>query len=190
LFFLVILKDAIKTSPMRGTLLIALASSLLTLTGLAQDGKWTELFNGKDLSGWEKLNGEAEYRIEGDQIVGISRMNTPNTFLATEEHFTDFILELEVKVDPLLNSGIQFRSNSLPSYRDGRVHGYQAEIDPSSRAYSGGIYDEAGCTRCLSMRGRRKLLRMENGIPIASKLSAIICAFGSTAFRPPTWWMT
>lgn len=128
---------------MRGTLLIALACTMLTMTGLAQDGKWTELFNGRDLSGWEKLNGEAEYRIEGDQIVGVSRMNTPNTFLATEEHYTDFILELEVKVDPLLNSGIQFRSNSLPSYRDGRVHGYQAEIDPSARAYSGGIYDEA-----------------------------------------------
>lgn len=25
----------------------------------------------------------------------------------------------------------------------GRVHGYQFEIDPSKRAWSGGIYDEA-----------------------------------------------
>jgi hypothetical protein len=43
----------------------------------------------------------------------------------------------------VLNSGIQIRSNSYPDYRNGRVHGYQVEIDPSPRAYSGGIYDEA-----------------------------------------------
>ena len=37
---------------------------------------------------------------------------------------------------------IQIRSNSLPDYSDGRVHGYQVEIDPSDRAWSAGIYDE------------------------------------------------
>lgn len=41
-----------------------------------------------------------------------------------------------------MNSGIQIRSNSLPQYQNGRVHGYQVEIDPSDRAWSGGIYDE------------------------------------------------
>lgn len=108
----------------------------------ADDG-WVSLFNGKDLSGWKKLNGKAEYHIEGDAIVGVSQLNTPNTFLTTEKMYTDFILEVEVKVHPLLNSGIQIRSNSNKEYRDGRVHGYQVEIDPSARAYSGGIYDEA-----------------------------------------------
>jgi hypothetical protein len=42
-----------------------------------------------------------------------------------------------------MNSGIQIRSNSLEEYRNGRVHGYQVEIDPSARAWSAGIYDEA-----------------------------------------------
>lgn len=107
------------------------------------DDGWVSLFNGKDLSGWKKLNGKAEYHIEGDAIVGVSQLNTPNTFLTTEKYYTDFILEVEVKVHPLLNSGIQIRSNSMKEYRDGRVHGYQVEIDPSKRAYSGGIYDEA-----------------------------------------------
>lgn len=104
---------------------------------------WQDLFNGKDLNGWKKLNGTAKYMIDGDAIVGISELNTPNTFLATEKMYTDFILEVDLKVDNLLNSGIQIRSNSLDSYRDGRVHGYQVEIDPSKRAYSGGVYDEA-----------------------------------------------
>lgn len=114
---------------------------LLALPMLAQSG-WQPLFNGKDFSGWKKLNGQADYRIENDQIVGITKMGTPNTFLCTEKNFGNFILELEVKVDPALNSGIQFRSNSRPDYRNGVVHGYQAEIDPSPRAFSGGIYDE------------------------------------------------
>src|SRR5699024_10114787 len=54
-----------------------------------------------------------------------------------------FILELEFKNDGGMNSGIQIRSLSNADYMDGRVHGYQVEIDPSERAWSGGIYDEA-----------------------------------------------
>jgi hypothetical protein len=42
-----------------------------------------------------------------------------------------------------MNSGVQIRSNSLPEYSNGRVHGYQVELDPSPRAFSGGIYDES-----------------------------------------------
>ena len=114
---------------------------LLAFSLSAQDG-WQPLFNGKDLSGWKKRNGQAEYRVENGELVGITKTGTPNTFLCTEKNYGDFILELEVKVDPALNSGIQFRSNSLPDYRNGQVHGYQAEIDPSPRAFSGGIYDE------------------------------------------------
>ncbi len=103
---------------------------------------WQPLFNGKDLTGWAIKGGQATYRAEGGEIIGTTKANTPNTFLCTDKNYSNFILELEVKVDPTMNSGIQFRSNSLPSYQNGRVHGYQAEIDPSPRAYSGGIYDE------------------------------------------------
>lgn len=42
-----------------------------------------------------------------------------------------------------MNSGVQLRSESKKDYQSGRVHGYQFEIDPSARAWSGGIYDEA-----------------------------------------------
>lgn len=123
-----------------------LAICLISTISFAQNGSsegWTALFNGKDFDNFEKKNGEAKYHIEDDAVVGVSTLNTPNTFLCTKKMYSDFILELEVMVDPLLNSGIQIRSNSLPDYRDGRVHGYQVEIDPSPRAYSGGIYDEA-----------------------------------------------
>lgn len=113
----------------------------VSLTAQADDG-WRDLFNGKDLSGWEKRNGTAEYVVRNGVIVGTTETKTPNTFLCTKETFSDFILELEIWGDAAINSGIQFRSNSLPEYKNGRVHGYQAEADPSQRAYSGGIYDE------------------------------------------------
>ena len=104
---------------------------------------WTPLFNGADLSGWEQLGGEATYEVQDGAIVGRTVHGTPNSFLATKKAYGDFILELEFRVDTSMNSGIQVRSNSLPYYRNGRVHGYQIEIDPSERRWSGGIYDEA-----------------------------------------------
>ena len=113
----------------------------ISLTTLSAD--WVSLFNEKNLDGWHQLNGEAEYRVENGTIVGKSILNTPNSFLATNETYSDFILEFEFKVDQDLNSGVQFRSLSKPDFNNGRVHGYQFEIDTSDRAWSAGIYDEA-----------------------------------------------
>ncbi len=106
------------------------------------DTPWVNLFDGKTLNGWHILGGEATYAVNDGAIVGTSVLNTKNTFLASDKMYGDFILEIEYKVDPKLNSGIQIRSNSIPSYKKGRVHGYQIEIDPSERAWSAGIYDE------------------------------------------------
>lgn len=109
----------------------------------AQETKWEPLFNGKNLNNWKKLNGNAEFKVKDGAIVGISKVGTPNTFLATKKYYDNFILEFEFKIEPGLNSGVQFRSESLKDYRNGRVHGYQYEIDSAPRAWSGGIYDEA-----------------------------------------------
>lgn len=104
---------------------------------------WMKLFNGKDLSGWKQLNGKAKYTVEKGELVGTTVFGEPNSFLATADSYGDFILELDFKLDDEMNSGIQFRSESKPEYQNGRVHGYQMEIDPSARAWTGGIYDEA-----------------------------------------------
>lgn len=125
----------------KGLFLIVI--SLISLSTVAQQAKWQELFNGRNLKGWTKINGTADYKVVDKTIVGISKMGTPNTFMRSNKMYGDFILEFDFKVDDGLNSGVQFRSNSLKEYRDGTVHGYQFEIDPSSRAWTGGIYDEA-----------------------------------------------
>ncbi|MCH7905272.1 MAG: DUF1080 domain-containing protein [Armatimonadetes bacterium] len=104
---------------------------------------WQDLFDGKTLDGWTRRGGEANYRVENGVLVGSTVPNTSNTFLCTEKIYGDFELEFEVKVHTELNSGVQIRSNSVLGYQNGRVHGYQVEIDPSERAYSGGVYDES-----------------------------------------------
>lgn len=144
----------------------------------AESGHWQDLFDGKTLKGWIQKGGKAKYAIEDGVIVGSTVLNTPNSFLCTEKNYGDFILELEFKVDPKMNSGIQIRSECFDqpkTVRDGakeikipagRVHGYQVEIDPSKRAWTAGIYDE----------GRRGWLNDLKNNPAAQK-----------AFRQGEW---
>lgn len=134
----------------------------LCCAGLVSAQEWQPLFDGKTLSGWKQLGGNAEYRVVDSCIVGTTAPDTPNSFLCTEREYGNFILELEFKGDEGLNSGIQFRSRFI----DGLVRGYQYEIDPDRttmytalpanrdaegneiapgtepRSWTGGIYDE------------------------------------------------
>jgi hypothetical protein len=130
--------------------LLGVCSGLLLVSNA--NGQWESLFNGKDLKGFKQLNGKAKYMVENGEIVGRTVMNQPNSFLATEKTYGDFILEVDFKVNDHMNSGIQFRSeiadandhcNVTDKRTPERVHGYQLEIDPSDRGWSGGIYDEA-----------------------------------------------
>ena len=104
---------------------------------------WVDLFNGKNFNGWQKLSGTAEFKIKDGIIIGVSDINSKNTFLSTTKEYGDFILEYEIKVAAGLNSGVQIRSLHDPDYKDGHVYGYQVEAETSDRAWSGGIYDEA-----------------------------------------------
>lgn len=129
-------------------------AALMMGNSFAADDGWVSLFNGKDLDGWIQRGGEAKYAVVDGCIVGTTVLKTPNSFLCTKKNYGDFILELDFKVDPELNSGVQIRSECFDAEKSievggkpkkipaGRVHGYQVEIDPSPRAFSGGIYDE------------------------------------------------
>lgn len=115
------------------------------ITGLVMaqsPGKgWQNLFNGKDLTGWKRLGGSADYKVEDGMIVGRTVMNSGNTFLVTEKEYGDFILEADVFVeDDEGNAGLQTRSHFNAGR--GSVYGRQCEIDPTLRRWTGGIYDE------------------------------------------------
>ena len=117
--------------------------SLLCCAAALSAQEWTPLFNGKDLKNWKRLGGKARFEVVDGAIRGTSIEGTPSSFLTTKDVYRDFILELEYKVDEGTNSGIQIRSESRKDYRGGVVHGYQVEIDPSERGWSGGIFDES-----------------------------------------------
>jgi sugar phosphate isomerase/epimerase len=129
-------------------------ASLLVLLGSsaasADTGEppWTVLFDGKTvktIDGWVQRGGKAAFAVADGTIVGTSVPSTPNSFLCTARSYGDFVLEYEFKVDEGLNSGVQIRSQSSAAYQNGRVHGYQVEIDPDvkrDRMWSGGLYDE------------------------------------------------
>ncbi|UCS95870.1 DUF1080 domain-containing protein [Echinicola marina] len=121
--------------------LISFSCSQKTESSVQEDG-WTILFDGESLDGWKALGGEADFQIVDGEIVGISKVNTPNTFLSTEELYSDYILELDLKIeDETSNSGVMTRGQY--DAEKNRVYGYQIEADPKERAWSGGLYDEA-----------------------------------------------
>ena len=146
-------------TPSRGSrrfLTFLALTSALSLAGTvrAADG-WINLFNGKNLDGWEQHSGTALYRVEDGCVVGKTVAKTGNSFLCTKKTYGDFILEFEFLVARDMNSGVQFRSEfytketekeikgKKKKFPADRVFGYQYEIDPAARAWTGGVYDEA-----------------------------------------------
>ena len=134
---------------------------------IAEEGGWKDLFDGKTLIGWKVINqdwdnpdSKPDFYVENNMIICNTTLNTGGGYLVTEKPYDNFILELDVKIDNSLNSGIQCRSqvwqkDTITTYVAGNaegtvsqhkwpvgyVWGYQIEIDPSERAWSGGLYE-------------------------------------------------
>lgn len=115
----------------------------LLCSGQSKKSDFVSLFNGKNLKNWEVKNGTAPFTVKDGVIIGTYVANTPNTFLCTKKDYGDFILTFEGFLGEKTNSGVMFRAQSNPDFKEGRVHGYQMEMDPSKRKWTGGIYDEA-----------------------------------------------
>ncbi|MBB6504941.1 hypothetical protein F4693_001922 [Sphingomonas endophytica] len=107
-----------------------------------QKAPWRDVTPRAGLSGWHKVGGNATYDVADGELVGRAEPGKTNSWLVSDAQYGDFIIEFDAKTDPALNSGVMIRGQSRPDYRNGVVFGYQAEIDPSKRAWSGGLYDE------------------------------------------------
>ncbi len=134
----------------------------------AASQEWTSLFNGEDLEGWTNPYEWGEAWVEEEEI----RLRADEKFfLVTDTTYSDFVFEGSVKLpDRESNSGFQFRSNVDTN----RVYGYQAEVDPTDRAWSGGLYDE----------GRRGWLHPAEGDSVAG---AEFRETRGAAFNPDEW---
>ena len=119
---------------------LLLVTALLALCACASFSGGKRIFDGKTLNGWV-TNGGAVFTVEQGAIRGRTGDESMG-WLCTERQDSDFILELEVNITAG-NSGIQIRSH-FETNTNGRPHmvGKQIEVDPTPRAWSGGLYEQ------------------------------------------------
>jgi hypothetical protein len=136
----------------------------------AEQNGWKDLFDGKTLKGWEVINqdlknpdAKPDFYVENKMIICNTKLHIESEYLVTEKSYANFMIEYDVKTDTSLNSGLQCRSHvwerdttiiQMASDNKGKTHqiksprkkgevwGYQIELDPSSRAWSGGLYEQ------------------------------------------------
>jgi len=130
-----------------GIMLCAAQSHAAETPAAAEAPPATALFDGKTLAGWsvKGANGKGTFVVEDGVIVGTSAKGGGNTFLCTDKTYKNFELEVDVKLEEkdaaYMNSGVQLRSRVN---KGGVVTGWQCEVDPSARAWTGGIHEEQG----------------------------------------------
>jgi len=118
-----------------------------------------ELFNGKDLGGWE--GDPAVWRGRDGVIVGGSLEGNPrNEFLATTRRYRNFVLKLDYKLvgtEGFVNGGVQFRSVRV-AQPPNEMSGYQADI---GAGHSGCLYDESRRKKFLARASDEQIKRLE-----------------------------
>lgn len=136
-------------------MLTALAIATLALVA-APPADPVPLFTAMPFEGWKREGSPATFTVSvADTTVtldGLGKDLAANSFLTSPRPLGDFTLEVEVRIEPGTNSGIQVRSR----VEDGRVRGPQVEIDPTPRAWSGGIYDEGDRGWMHPLEGREE----------------------------------
>ncbi len=112
---------------------------LVIMIGIScSDNGTIELFNGKDLSGWETYGTEKWY-VEDGLLICESGPDKDYGYLATTKHYKNFELNLEFKQEADGNSGVFIRSTI-----DGvKVSGWQVEVAPKGK-HTGGVYESYG----------------------------------------------
>jgi hypothetical protein len=102
---------------------------------------FTPLFENDSLEGWVPRGGECTFEMDGTDLVGTCVKGSSSTYFSSpRDDYEDFILTFEFKWDESGNTGVQFRSFVNDK---GSVAGYQCEIDPSERGWTGGIYNQS-----------------------------------------------
>lgn len=130
--------------------LLGFALMWLSLSLSAQQ----QLFNGKDLTGWQAYGTEKWYVEEG-LLISESGPDEQYGYLCTTEFYDDFVLTLEFLQEANGNSGVFFRSTV-----DGtKVQGWQVEVAPPNK-HTGGIYESYGRGWLIKPSARREAALM------------------------------
>lgn len=97
-----------------------------------------KLFNGENLDGWQ-VYGTEKWYVEDGLLVAESGPDEEYGYLATEENYKDFELDVEFLQEADGNSGVFFRSDIEGT----KITGWQVEVAPPD-LHSGGIYESYG----------------------------------------------
>jgi len=125
---------------------VVLASTLLAAALLAAQPAtrtrppgedWIQLYNGKDLTGWNPVGAE-EWKVVDGAIEGRT-LTKGYGYLETDKIYKDFQLSLRFKCVGNGNSGVYFHTKFKPGTAD-VSQGAQAEIDCAINKHTGGIY--------------------------------------------------
>ena len=121
---------------------------LLLMAASLPGAEWRQLFNGKDLTGWDGLSDF--WSVKDGAIRGQTTKEKPtrgNTFCIyrggpNKGLMKNFVLKLKFRIQNG-NSGVQYRSFVKdPKRNKYRVAGYQAEVE-NRQGKVGFLYDEA-----------------------------------------------
>ena len=112
-----------------------------------QDSKWRQLFNGKDLSGWEQV-GPGNFIVEDGLLKTVDGMGM---ILWSAEKFSNVVIRVVYKVkDNDCNSGVFIRIPEKPADEwDAVNNGYEVQIDNGTR-HVGGDYHCTGVLYSLT----------------------------------------
>ena len=125
-------------------LVVVCSCILMWLTGCGEDLTspgtaqykvgFEKLFNGRDLTGWEK-DGNAKWFVEDGTLVGTQGENNAPGDLFTQDTYRDFLLTVTYRAEWPCNSGLWFRYQSPQT-------AYQADIleYKNPECYSGTLY--------------------------------------------------
>ena len=106
-------------------------------------GKTVDLFNGKDLKGWELFGSMRVSVDEEGNLVTENGEDLRYGYLGTREYYDDFDLTVEFKQVTNGNSGLFFHSFVEGGYKNNIVNGWQCEVAPQGYD-TGGIYESYG----------------------------------------------
>ena len=146
--------------------------ALTLLTALPLHAADTQLFNGKDLTGWEgnmKLWSVEDGTITGRTgSEGETKINH-NTFLVWKGGTVgDFEMTFKYRIEKG-NSGVQYRSKEeKPGAFGPIVSGYQADFE-AGKTYSGILYEERG-RGILAKRGEKTVVKADAADPKKAKV--------------------
>ncbi|MCU0288678.1 MAG: DUF1080 domain-containing protein [Acidobacteria bacterium] len=143
-----------KSKTALSSLLIVILLFLITPSLFAQkdSAPWKILFNGKNLDGWKMVGSKGVAYVQNGEIICRRTPDTPeHTFVTSNKKYSDFILEIDFKLDPPgFSTGVLIRcidAKANPDTTKVRLYGYQVKIDDrKDRRWTGGIFDDFGGT--------------------------------------------